>query len=29
MHFREEHSNLKDVKQISVDIKSLKTLAFS
>ena len=28
MHFREEHSNLKDVKQTLVDTKSLKTLFF-
>ena len=28
MHFREENSNLKDVKQTSVDTKNLKTLFF-
>ena len=28
MHFREEHSNLKNEKQISLDTKSLKTLFF-
>ena len=28
MHFREEHSDLKDAKQTSVDTKSFRTLFF-